>query len=63
MKPETARQHNAPQIGFYELLRNEPGADILKTLFSACGHNVKFVDCTTKKRTKHGLKKTKKNRR
>jgi len=50
MKTETARQHNAPQIGFYELLRNEPGADMVKALFEACGHRVDFIDCTPKKK-------------
>jgi hypothetical protein len=63
MKAETERQHNAPQVGFYELLRNEPGADMIKAMFEACGHNVVFRDCTPKPKRKYGLKKTKKNRR
>jgi hypothetical protein len=59
MKPETARQHNAPQVGFYELLRDEPGEDIIRTMFEACGHKIKFVDFTPKKKARKKLAKTK----
>jgi hypothetical protein len=52
MKPETARQHNAPQIGFYELVRDEPSLDMIKAMFEACGHKVHFVDCTPKPKRK-----------
>ena len=50
MKAETAHQHNAKHVGFYELRRDEPGADMIKAMFEACGHNIKFIDCPPKEK-------------
>ena len=61
MKPKTAAQINRPQTGEVWIdkksnrmfiCRKTPAADILKTLFDACGWHVTYVKNPPRKRRK-----------